>query len=339
MTSGKPLVSAIIVNVNNRNLLIDCLRAFYACSDVPAEAVVVDNASTDGSVELVAHEFPEAKVVRQHVDIGFGRANNAGLQVAEGRFILVMSPGVTVMPGCVGRLADFLLVRPDVGAVGPRLQRPDGLHDETARRGFPTPLSTFFHFTGLGKMFPRSERLNRYTMGHLPATDMHEVDSGTAACLMIRRAAIDRVGFFDPDYFMFGEDLDLCYRLKSGGWKVFYLPTARAVHAQTITSRHETSRTLLEFHRAMWTFHHKHYAADLPAFANGLVWAGIWSRWAVKAAMAAVSQNGGGPPRQDAPTRPPGALPPGSYPPGSYPPTASAQERYPPPGRYPPGSS
>jgi GT2 family glycosyltransferase len=292
MTPGKPLVSAIVVNWNTRDQLVDCLRAYYACSDVPAEAVVVDNASMDGSVEAVAREFPDAKLIRHRSNVGFGRANNAGLQVAEGRFILLMNPDVTVMPGCVGRLADFLLVRPDAGAVGPRLQRPDGLLDESARRGFPSPAATLFHYTGLGKVFPNNERLNRYSMGHLSATETHEIDAGTAACMMVRRAAIDRVGFFDPDYFMFGEDLDLCYRLKSGGWKVFYLPTARALHAKGMTSKQETSRMLLEFHRAMWTFHYKHYAADLPAFANGLVWAGIWARWAVKAGSAAISSNG-----------------------------------------------
>jgi GT2 family glycosyltransferase len=295
MTAGKPLVSAIIVNANTRQRLLDSLRAFYSCSDVPAEAVVVDNASTDGSVEAVAHEFPEAKLIRQPVDVGFGRANNAGLQVAEGRFILVMNPDITVMPGCVGRLADFLLVRPDAGAVGPRLQRPDGLLDETSRRGFPSPTATLFHLTGLGKVFPHNERLNRYSMGHLPATETHEIDAGTAACMMVRRAAVDRVGFFDPDYFMYGEDLDLCFRLKSGGWKVFYLPNARAVHARGAGSKHEASRQLWEYHQAMWTFHHKHYAGDLPAFANGLVWAANWTQWAVKAGVAAVSQNGHGP--------------------------------------------
>jgi hypothetical protein len=292
MSAGKPLVSAIVVNWNSRNQVLDCLQAFYACSDVPAEAVVVDNASVDGSVETLAREFPEAKVVRQRSNVGFGRANNAGLQVAEGRFILLMNPDVTVMPGCVGRLADFLLVRPDAAAVGPRLQRPDGLLDETSRRGFPSPGATLAHITGLGKAFPHSERLNRYSMGHLPATETHEIDCGTAACMMVRRAAIDRVGFFDPDYFMYGEDLDLCYRFKSGGWKVFYLPTARAVHAKAGGSAQD-SRMLLEYHRAMWTFHHKHYAADLPAFANGLVWASIWARWAVKAGGAAM----GGSPR------------------------------------------
>jgi GT2 family glycosyltransferase len=291
MTPGKPLVSAIVVSYNTRDLLLDCLRAFYACSDVPAEAVVVDNASTDGSAEAVAYEFPEAKLTRQPENVGFGRANNAGLQQAEGRFVLLLNPDVTVMPGCVGRLADFLLVRPDAGAVGPRLQRPDGTLDHAARRGFPSPAASFFYFTGLNRAFPQNERLNRYTLANVPPTEMHEIDSGTAACLMVRRAAVDRVGFFDPDYFMYGEDLDLCFRLKSGGWKIFYLPTARAVHLKGQATRQETARMLREFHRAMWTFHHKHYAADLPAFVNGLIWAGIWGRWALKAGRAAMSSD------------------------------------------------
>ncbi len=289
MTAGRPLVTAIVVSYNTRDALLDCLRAFYACSDVPSEAVVVDNASVDGSADAVAREFPETKLIRQPVNVGFGRANNAGLQQADGRFLLLMNPDVTVMPGCVGRLADFLLVRPDAGAVGPRLQRPDGSLDHAARRGFPSPSASFFYFTGIARLLPQSERFNRYAMGHLPVTETHEIDAGTAGCLMVRRAAIDRVGFFDPDYFMYGEDLDLCYRLKSGGWKIFYLPTAKALHAKGTATRQETTRMLWEFHRAMWTFHHKHYAADLPAFCNGLVWAGIWARWAWKAARAAMT--------------------------------------------------
>jgi GT2 family glycosyltransferase len=289
MNPRPPLVSAIVVSFNVRDLLMDCLRAFYACSDVPVEAVVVDNASVDGSPEMVAREFPEAKLLRLPGNVGFGRANNAGLQHTEGRFVLLLNPDVTVMPGCVGRLADFLLVRPDVGAVGPRLQRPDGGLDPAARRGFPTPSAALYRFSGLSRLFPDSRRFNRHNLGHLPPTEPHEIDAGSAACLMVRRSAIDRVGFFDPDYFMYGEDLDLCYRLKTGGWKVFYLPTARAVHLKGASTQQESLRMLFEFHRAMWTFHYKHYAADLPAFVNGLVWASIWGRWAVLALRARLS--------------------------------------------------
>jgi GT2 family glycosyltransferase len=280
MATTKPLVSAIVVSYNVRDLLLDSLKAFYASSDVPVEAIVVDNASSDGSADAVAASFRQAKIIRLAVNVGFGKANNAGLQQAEGRFILLLNPDVTVQPGCVGRLTDFLLVRPDAGAAGPRLERPDGKLDLAARRGFPTPSAAFYRFSGLSRLFPHSARFNRYNMGHLPETETHEIDSGTAACLMVRRAAVERVGFFDPDYFMYGEDIDLCYRLRSGGWKIFYLPDARAVHVKGAATRQSTRKMLWEFHRAMWTFHHKHYAADMPAFANGLVWASIWARWA-----------------------------------------------------------
>src|SRR5207302_10461146 len=112
-----------------------------------------------------------------------------------------------------------------------------------------------------------------------------------AACLLVRRAAITKVGFFDPAYFMYGEDLDLCYRLKQGGWKIFYLPGAQALHIKGASSRQETARMLYEFHSAMWTFHHKGYADELPAFGNGLVWAAIWTRWAMLSGWSAVTRN------------------------------------------------
>ena len=288
---GKPLVSALVVSYNVKDLLLDCLRAFYSSSDVPVEAVVVDNASSDGSADAVEAEFPQAKVIRMPKNVGFGKANNAGLQQATGRFVLLLNPDVTVLAGCVGRLADFLLVRPDVGAVGPRLLRPDGDTDLAARRGFPTPSTAFYRLVGLSRVFPKSKRFNRYNMGYLSPAEAHEMDAGTAACLMVRRTAVDRVGFFDPDYFMYGEDLDLCFRLKLGGWKVYYLPAAEAVHLKGASTKQATRRMLYEFHRAMWTFHHKHYAEDMPAFANGLVWASIWARWATLTARASITKD------------------------------------------------
>jgi len=252
--SAKPLVSALIVSYNVKDLLLDSLQAFFASSDVPVEAVVVDNASRDGSADAVAERFPEVKLIRQARNIGYGKANNLGLQDCDGRFVLLLNPDVTVGEACVDRLADFLLVRPDVGAVGPRLLRPEGAADLAARRGFPTPATAFYRLTGLSRVFPRSRRFNRYNMGFLPDSEVHEIDAGTGACLMLRRAAIDRVGFFDPDYFMYGEDLDLCYRLKLGGWKIYYLPAATAVHLKGASTRQSTRRMLYEFHSAMWTF-------------------------------------------------------------------------------------
>jgi len=204
--------------------------------------------------------------------------------------VLLLNPDVTVNPQAVGRMADFLITRPDAAAVGPRRLFPDGKLDPDARRSFPVPRTLFYRTVGLSKIFPKSRTFGRHNMGHVPETEVHEMDAGTAACLMLRMTALDRVGFFDPRYFMYGEDLDLCYRLKLGGWKIFYLPSASAIHHKGAATRQAQSKMLYERHRAMWSYHMKHHADDIPAFANGLVWAQIWGRWAASAMRDTVSQ-------------------------------------------------
>jgi len=276
---AKPLVSALIVSRNAKEDLLRCLKAFFASADVPVEAIVVDNASNDGSPAAVTDEFPQATVLVQSKNLGYGRAANVGLERCQGRFVLLLSPAVTVDPQCVGRLADLLLTRPDAGGAGPSLEYPDGRRDPDARRAFPIPSTLFYQTVGLSKLFPRSSRFGRHNMGHLSDTDVHEIDSGTAACLMLRTSALDRVGFFDPRYFMFGEDLDLCYRLKLGGWKIFYVPGATATNHAKPPSRDRQRQLSYERHRAMWTYHFKHHSEDSSAFGNGLVWAQIWGRY------------------------------------------------------------
>ncbi|MGH7911217.1 MAG: glycosyltransferase family 2 protein, partial [Candidatus Dormibacteraceae bacterium] len=238
----------------------------------------------------VEERYPDALVLRQG-NIGFGRGNNAGLQLASGRFILLLNSDVMVKPGCVDRLADHLLLHPEVGAVGPRLIRPTGSLDRACRRGFPTPRASFFRLFGLSRLFAQSRVFNAYNLGYLDEHEEHEIDAGTGACLLVRRSTIDQVGFFDPDFFMYGEDLDLCFRIKDGGWHVVYLPAAEALHLKGQSTRQATNRMLFCFHSAMWTFHSKHYAGDLSAFPNGLIWASIWGRWAVLRTRAAVTHD------------------------------------------------
>src|SRR5438270_3778178 len=279
MPAPKPVVSALIVSYNVKGLLLKCLEAFYAHADVPVEAVVVDNASTDGSPAAVASEFPQATVLAQQRNLGFGRANNVGLERCQGRFVLLLNPDVTVNPQAIGRMADFLITRQDAAVVGPRLLYPDGRNDPDARRSFPVPRTLFYRTVGLSKLFPQSGVFGRHNMGHLSETEVHEMDAGSAACMMVRMAALDRVGFFDPRYFMFGEDLDLCYRLKLGGWKIFYLPAATATHRVKPPAPDRRRQIAYERHRAMWTYHFKHHSEDVSAFGNGLVWAQIWGRY------------------------------------------------------------
>jgi GT2 family glycosyltransferase len=279
------------VSYNVRTFVLETLRAYYATCGPAAAAVVVDNASTDGSADAIQEAYPQAKVIRLEQNLGFGRANNAGLDATDSEFVLLLNPDVILNEGCVSRLTEFLVAHPDAGAAGPRLERPDGRPDLAARRAFPSPQSAFFRLTGLSRMFPNSARLNRYNLGNLSADTIHEIDAGTAACLLLRRSAIDKVGFFDPEFFMYGEDLDLCYRLRSGGWKIYFVPTATAVHIKGTSTRQSTSKMLYEFHRAMWIFHRKHYAASSPGIVNGFIWLGIWSRWAALSLRARITNN------------------------------------------------
>jgi GT2 family glycosyltransferase len=275
------VVSVVVVSYNVGSYLAQSLDAVGRSEDATLELIVVDNASSDGSADLVASRFPAVRLIRSERNIGFGAASNLGIAEAEGEFVLFLNPDVAVDPRCLSALAGFLRLHPESGAVGPKLLRPDGRPDLAARRAFPTPTVAFFRVTGLSRRFARSRALNRYNLGYLSEDEVHEIDAGTAACLMVRRSALDQIGGFDTDFFMYGEDLDLCLRLKERGWKIFYVPSAVAIHEKGASSRQATSAMLWEFHRAMAIFHRKHYAPRLPAPLNWLILTGIWTRWAV----------------------------------------------------------
>jgi GT2 family glycosyltransferase len=270
---SKPMVSALVVSHNDKELLLQCLRAFYATAEIPVEVVVVDNGSTDGSAAAVTAEFPKATVLVEQKNLGYGRAANIGLERCQGRFALLLNPDVVVDTQTAGRLADFLLTHANAGAVGPRLLLPDGKRDPDSRRAFPVPSTLFYR-----------------TLGHVDEADMHEMDAGSSDCLMLRMAAVNRVGFFDPRYFMYGEDIDLCYRLKLGGWKIFYLPAATARHHKRQATTKAQREANYQRHRAMWAYHFKHHSKDVSAFGNGLVWAQIWGRWVASSVRGSGSK-------------------------------------------------
>lgn len=274
-----PDLSVIIVNYNTRDLLRDCLRSVLA-NLLPGglDVIVVDNCSTDDSSAMVEREFPDVTLIRSPRNGGFAFGNNQGLRAARGCYVLLLNPDTVVPADALAKMVGFLDSHPEAGICGPRLVRADGSLDLACRRSFPTPEVSFYRIIGLSKLFPHSRRFARYNLTFLDEHHLAEVDSVVGACMMVRRSAMDQVGLLDEEYFMYGEDLDWAYRIKSLGWKVYYNPDTTVLHYKRESSKQRPVKTISEFYRAMLIFHRKHYAARTFFLLNWLIVAGIYLR-------------------------------------------------------------
>ena len=247
MGAPAPYLSICIVNWNVRDLLRRSLTSIYASpiASVPntVEVIVVDNASSDGSAEMVRSEFPLVKLVENARNEGFTRGNNQALALAHGRYVLFLNPDTEVADDALRVMARYLDSHPEVGAVGPQLRYPNRLI-QPSRRRFPTAATLFLESTLLQQWFPRHAILSRFYMADTPDDVEQEVDWLVGAALMVRREAIEKVGGFDERFFMYSEELDWCRRAKSAGWKIVYLPQAMIIHhegrssGQVVAARH-----------------------------------------------------------------------------------------------------
>ncbi len=276
----------VIVNWNTRDLLRRCLETVLV-SEGPFthQVIVVDNASSDGSADMVRSAFPTVEVIASPVNGGFSYGNNLGLRalgyrgagdVAEDapRYALLLNPDTEVPPDALCRMIQFMDGRPDVGAAGPKLVLADGSLDLACRRSFPTPEVSFYRFSGLSRLFPRHPRFGRYNMTFVDPDREIEVDSVVGAYMQVRRAAIEQVGLLDESFFMYGEDLDWAYRIKQAGWKIYYHPQVTVRHVKRAASR-RSKKAQFEFQRAMLIFYRKHYRAQTPLWLHSLVMAGL----------------------------------------------------------------
>ncbi|HEY8737032.1 MAG TPA: glycosyltransferase family 2 protein [Candidatus Dormibacteraeota bacterium] len=280
-------VTAVIVSYQVRQHLARCLRSVLSSTYRP-EVIVVDNASADGSPDLVAREFPRVQLIRNSRNLGFATASNQGIRASTRSYVLSLNPDTEVTLSAIRVLRDYLEDHPEVGAVGPKIIRPDGSLDFAARRSFPTVATAFARLSRLSRLFPTSPRFARYNLTYRSPDETQEMDAGTGACLLLRRSALDQVGLFDEAFFMYGEDLDLCYRLKQGGWKIVYLPAAEVLHYKGESSRQVSYRMIREFHRSMLIFFNKHYRSTTPWPVAQLVAAGIAGRCATLLMMNAM---------------------------------------------------
>ena len=223
-------ISISIVSYNTRDLLRACLQSLEARrEEVALEIIVIDNNSTDGSAEMVRAEFPKVLLIEAGENLGYGRANNRGLKDARGRHFFVLNSDTEVQPGALRALVDFLDNHPKAGAVTAQLILPDGSIQPSCATD-PNLMKVFWEQTYLDRLFPHNKITGGYTMTHWNYDDIREVEQVAGAAVVIRREAWQQIGGFDPAFFMYFEDTDLCIRLRKAGWSIWFLPGARVHH-------------------------------------------------------------------------------------------------------------
>ncbi|RPI99643.1 MAG: glycosyltransferase family 2 protein, partial [Chloroflexi bacterium] len=251
--------------------------------DCTYRVIVVDNASSDGSAEMVRQEFPTVKVIANDDNRGYPAANNQGFRALgfeQGstddtpRYALALNPDTVLPPTALCAMIAYMDADPTIGVAGPKLVMLDGQLDLACRRSFPTPEVSLYRMLGLSKLFPHSRRFGRYNMTYLDPDQETEVDSVVGAFMMVRREAIRRVGLFDEVFFMYGEDLDWAFRIKQAGWKVMYNPQVTVTHVKRAASR-QSKRAQREFYRAMLIFYRKHYRATTAWWLHSLILMGL----------------------------------------------------------------
>jgi GT2 family glycosyltransferase len=268
------VLDVVIVSYRCRDHLRRCLTALEAHAPEGTRVWVVDNDSRDGTVEMVRGAFPAVEVIANDENMGFARATNLGIAAGDAPYVLALNPDTEIHADTLETLHRVMEAHPEIGIAGPALMRADGSFDHASRRSFPTLLGALGHFTGVGRRLERG-RLAQY---RAPEISHGPVDAVNGAFMFIRRAALDEVGLFDENYWMYMEDLDLCYRFKQAGWITWYEPKSVAMHVKGGSSGHRSPKLVLAFHSGMWRFFRTHYAPQRSALLRGVVYVGIGVR-------------------------------------------------------------
>ena len=268
-------------------MLRSCLESLRQFGPrVGARIWVVDNASDDGTAELVSAAFPEVELIAPSRNLGFSAANNRAIKQGSAPYVLALNPDTRVTQGALDRLVDLMGEHPEIGICGCRLVREDGSFDHAARRSFPTVAGAAGHFLGIGRMPHSPRRLAQY---RAPDVVAGPVDAVNGAFMLIRRAALEKVGVFDEGFWMYMEDLDLCYRFREAGWTTWYEPSVVVSHLKGGSSGPVRSPRLnYAFHYGMYRFYRKHYASRSRSVVNALVYAAIFGKLLVSLARAAL---------------------------------------------------
>ena len=272
-------LSIIIVNYNVKFFLEQCLFSVYkALSGIDAEVIVVDNNSVDGSEVMVRSRFPSIKLIVNQQNIGFSKANNQALAVAQGEYVLLLNPDTVIEESTLTQCLSFMDAHADAGALGPKMIDGKGRFLPESKRGLPTPEVAFYKIFGLTRLFPKSKIFGKYYLGHTSKEDTQEVEILTGAFMLIRRSLLETIGFLDEKYFMYGEDIDLSFRILKAGYKLYYFPKTSIIHYKGESTKKGSLNYVIIFYRAMQIFANKAFSGNLATLYSVLISIAIFLR-------------------------------------------------------------
>ena len=280
-------LSVIIVNYNVKHFLEQCLCSVQkAITGLQAEVIVIDNHSADNSVKYLETKFPGVRFLSNPDNLGFAKACNQGLRLATGKYVLFQNPDTLVPEDCYRSCISFMESHPDAGALGIKMLDGRGKFLKESKRSFPSPLTSLFKLFGLSRLFPRSRIFSKYHLGNLDENKNHEVDVLAGAFMMVRKDVMEKVGGFDEIFFMYGEDVDLSYRIQKAGYRNYYFAESQIIHFKGESTRKGSLNYVRLFYKAMSIFVAKHYGGGKAGIFNFLIHTAIW----VRAVMTATGQ-------------------------------------------------
>lgn len=277
-------LSIIIVNYETYDLTKQTIKSVIT-QEQPFnyDIYLVDNGSTDGSIERLQEDFLKEskdgtiKFILNPENRGFAHANNLALKKTQAEYVLLLNSDTVVLDNCLEASLNYMETHQDTGALGCKVVLPDNTLDKACRRSFPDFYVSFYRMTGLSRLFPKSKRFGRYNLTYLDEDEIYEVDCVVGAFMLVRQKTIQEVGLLDETFFMYGEDIDWCYRIKAANWKIIYFSDAKIIHYKGASySKKQNKRLTYEFYRAMYIFYNKHYKAGYPWITTAATYLGIW---------------------------------------------------------------
>lgn len=254
------ILSIIIVNYNVKHFLQQCLQSVYkSIGDLGVEIIVVDNNSVDKSIEMLREHFPKLKLIINDKNVGFAKANNQAIKQAKGNYILLLNPDTVIQEDTLIKTISFLEQNKKAGALGVKMLDGNGLFLPESKRSLPSPASAFYKIFGLSKLFPNSKTFGQYHLNYLNNNEVHEVDVLSGAFFMTRKKILDEIGLLDERFFMYGEDIDLSYRIQKMGYKNYYVPITSIIHYKGESTKKTSVNYIITFYKAMILFVKKHY--------------------------------------------------------------------------------